>query len=169
MSKQGPVESLASLSRTTRPITRRTKTDNLSCSWCSSNISPMADHAVLSPCECAVCPKCLLRELAPRGRNEAQCSSCESLITSHQYFEAWMPQLPRVEYHEQEKEEEINDKKWLQQPMKCLSLTSLRNRNDCVQTCLLAASHSTKQSSEKSFGRQRPTSSVSNCELFCPK
>ena len=34
-----------------------------------------------------------------------------------------MPQLPRVEYHEQEKEEEINDKKWLQQPMKCLSLT----------------------------------------------
>jgi hypothetical protein len=34
-----------------------------------------------------------------------------------------MAQLPKVEYHEPEKEEQINDKSWLQQPMKCLSLT----------------------------------------------
>jgi hypothetical protein len=34
-----------------------------------------------------------------------------------------MAQLPKVEYHEPEKEEQIDDDTWLQQPMKCLSLT----------------------------------------------
>ena len=45
-----------------------------------------------------------------------------------------MPQLPRVEYHEQEKEEEINDKKWLQQPMKCLSLTFKEQKHSTPDT-----------------------------------
>ena len=98
MSKRGPVESLASLSRTTRPITCRNKSDNLSCSWCSRDISPDADHVVLSPCQCTVCPKCLLFELAPRGNSEAQCHCCSSPICSHQYFESRLAQLPKAEY-----------------------------------------------------------------------
>lgn len=128
MSKRGPVESLASLSRTTRPITRRNKSDNLSCSWCSRDISPDADHVVLSPCQCTVCPKCLLFELAPRGNSEAQCHCCSSPICSHQYFESRLAQLPKAEYQKPTAEPQIDDKTWLQQPMKCLTLSYVKQK-----------------------------------------
>jgi hypothetical protein len=128
MSKRGPVESLASLSRTTRPITRRTKSDNLSCSWCSRTIPPEADHVVLSPCKCTVCPRCLLHELAPRGNNEVQCLCCSSPICTHQYFESWLAQLPKATYQKPSAEPQVDDKLWLQQPMKCLTLSYLNQK-----------------------------------------
>ena len=106
MSKRGPVESLASLLRTTRPITRRNKSDNLSCSWCSRDISPDAD------CQCTVCPKCLLFELAPRGNSEAQCHCCSSPICSHQYFESRLAQLPKAEYQKPTADNEDVGEDW---------------------------------------------------------
>ena len=128
MPKRVAAESLVPVSRPVRPITRRTRSDNLSCSWCSSGIAPAADHVVLSPCQCTVCPKCLLSELAPRGRSEAQCLCCSSPICSHQYFQSRLAQLPKAEYHEPQTEPQIDDKLWVQQPMKCLALTYTKQK-----------------------------------------
>lgn len=43
------------------------------------------DHVILKPCQCIVCPKCLLSAHAVRGTTLLSCGKCGTKVTAHQF------------------------------------------------------------------------------------
>ena len=43
------------------------------------------DHVILKPCQCIVCPKCLLSAHAVRGTTLLSCGKCGTKVNSHEF------------------------------------------------------------------------------------
>jgi uncharacterized Zn finger protein (UPF0148 family) len=100
MSKRKAAASHSSQGHYHGPITRGTITDNLSCCRCSSSIDIVADHVVLSPCHCCVCPECLLEVLAEKGAGKVDCPSCGTSVSSHHFYKGRLPRREIVRHSE---------------------------------------------------------------------
>jgi hypothetical protein len=100
MSKRKATTSHSSQGHYHWPITRGTITDNLSCCRCSSSIDIVADHAVLSPYHCCVCPECLLEVLTEKGAGKVDCPSCGTPFSSHHFYKGRLPRQEIVWHSE---------------------------------------------------------------------
>jgi len=43
------------------------------------------DHVILKPCQCIICPKCLLSAHAVRGTTLLSCGKCGTKVNSHEF------------------------------------------------------------------------------------
>jgi len=55
-----------------------------SCYSCSQQLY-LHDHVILKPCQCIVCPKCLLSAHAARGTTLLSCGKCGTKVNAHQF------------------------------------------------------------------------------------
>ena len=61
--------------------------NNHNCCSCYQQLY-LRDHVELKPCECIVCPKCLLQSHAVRGIELLSCRRCGTMVTAHEYVNA---------------------------------------------------------------------------------
>ena len=55
-----------------------------SCYNCNQQLY-LHDHVILKPCQCIVCPKCLLSAHAARGTTLLSCGKCGTKVNSHEF------------------------------------------------------------------------------------
>ena len=134
------------------PITRGTITDNLSCCRCSSSIDIVADHVVLSPCHCCVCPECLLEVLAEKGAGKVDCPSCGTPVSSHHFYKGRLPRREIVRHSESAAPRMTKAELLKKHPFTALSLlnqdlirSSSAKNVDCEITVLYSASYRRKK------------------------
>lgn len=61
--------------------------NNHNCCSCYQQLY-LRDHVELKPCECIICPKCLLQSHAVRGTELLSCRGCGTTVTAHEYVNA---------------------------------------------------------------------------------
>jgi hypothetical protein len=97
---------------------------SLVCAFCRSNIPLIADHAVIYPCQCDVCPQCLLELLGTKGTKDVDCSACNTPIHSHHFHKARVPNASVVKYEQVEPQQhpqqphQPDDRMWFKNPLK---------------------------------------------------
>jgi hypothetical protein len=98
---------------------------SLACAFCHSEIPLIADHVVVYPCQCNVCPRCLLELLSPRGTADVDCLACGTPIHSHQFHRARAPDAKVVKCEQPQQKQQpppepqqIDDKSWLRHPLR---------------------------------------------------
>ena len=55
-----------------------------SCYSCNQQLY-LHDHVILKPCQCIVCPKCLLSAHAARGTALLSCGKCGTKVNAHEF------------------------------------------------------------------------------------
>ena len=147
-----------------RPITRNVLTDDLRCRRCSSSIELAADHVVLSPCGCRLCPECLLEVLAEKGAGEVDCPCCSASVSSHQFHKARQPRREIVKHACQSQSQMSAEEMLLKHPQMALvsaNVELLRNApNDACEMLLLL--YGICYSRESAMQRTGPLKSVSS-------
>ena len=99
---------------------------SLKCAFCQSDIPLLADHAVIYPCGCDVCLRCLLKLVGPRSTNDVDCTACNTPIHSHHFHKARVPDTEVVKYVQQQPEQpqtqqqQPDERMWLKNPLKSL-------------------------------------------------
>lgn len=69
--------------------------DGLLCSRCSEPIAYLSEYAILKPCGCSTCLKCLINSHAARGKSLLEC--CGLQVTDHQFIKAErVPSSPSI-------------------------------------------------------------------------
>eukprot|EP00956_Cyclotella_meneghiniana_P028020 scaffold64287_cov41-Cyclotella_meneghiniana.AAC.2 len=120
-------------------LTQNESSKGIECIACSLNIPPSADHVELSPCQCVICPECLLSKVCSHGGSADGMSCgccCDSIVTSHLYHKARHPsQSIAVHTLPAECSPVVDDKSWMQKPHK--------------------DSHDSKQTSHRSSARRQ--------------
>eukprot|EP00956_Cyclotella_meneghiniana_P028079 scaffold64551_cov56-Cyclotella_meneghiniana.AAC.1 len=138
-------------------LTRNESSKGIECIACSLNIPPSADHVELSPCQCVICPECLLSKVCSHGSADVMsCGCCNSIVSGHLYHKARHPsQSIVVHTSPAESSPVVDDKSWMQKPMRTL-MTKNRHLidhppDDKVELSVLYGLKLTKEENESKY------------------